>query len=90
MIGTVIFWVDRGWGFIAVEDPHYEGTRVWYPPSEAEKRRGYLPDHFVHYSHIVGTGYRSLAKGEIVELDSCRTAKGYMAINVRRSVNQLA
>ena len=39
-------------------------------------------DVFVHYSAIVGEGYRSLSEGAIVEFDIEEDAKGPRAANV--------
>ncbi|HEX8694868.1 MAG TPA: cold-shock protein [Longimicrobium sp.] len=41
-------------------------------------------DCFVHYSAIVGSGFRSLAEGERVEFDLVDSAKGPAAENVQR------
>ena len=41
-------------------------------------------DLFVHYSKIVGDGFRSLREGEAVEYDIEQGPKGPTAINVRR------
>jgi CspA family cold shock protein len=41
-------------------------------------------DVFVHYSNIVGEGYRSLSEGQRVEFDIAPGRKGEEAQNVRR------
>lgn len=41
-------------------------------------------DVFVHFSSILGTGYRSLDEGEEVEFEVEQTPKGPQAINVAR------
>jgi cold shock protein len=46
------------------------------------------PDIFVHYSGIVGDGYKSLDEGETVEFEIVQGAKGPQAANVtRRTLN---
>jgi len=42
------------------------------------------PDVFVHYSAILGTGYRSLSEGDRVEFEIVAGAKGPQAANVRK------
>lgn len=41
-------------------------------------------DIFVHYSDIVGEGFRTLNPGDEVEFELIESPKGYKAINVRR------
>ena len=41
-------------------------------------------DVFVHFSCILGDGFRSLRDGEPVEYELCRGEKGYSATNVKR------
>ena len=41
-------------------------------------------DLFVHYSSIVGEGFRNLKEGESVQFDVEQGPKGPTAINVRR------
>jgi CspA family cold shock protein len=40
-------------------------------------------DVFVHHSAIVGTGFKSLSEGQIVEFDVSQGPKGLQATNVR-------
>jgi CspA family cold shock protein len=42
------------------------------------------PDVFVHYSGIVGDGYRSLQEGDSIEFQIVEGEKGPQAANVRR------
>lgn len=42
------------------------------------------PDVFVHYSGIVGDGYRTLQEGDAVEFEIVQGAKGPQAANVTR------
>ena len=42
------------------------------------------PDVFVHYSAIIGDGYRTLAEGDSVEFEIAQGAKGPQAENVRK------
>ena len=46
-------------------------------PTNGEK------DVFVHYSNVVGEGYKSLAEGQQVEFDVAEGRKGPEAQNVR-------
>ena len=63
-----------------------QGTVKWF---NAEKGYGFIsqegggPDVFVHFSAIVGTGYRALEDGVRVEFDIVQGAKGLEAANVR-------
>jgi CspA family cold shock protein len=54
----------------------------------AEKGFGFISreggeDVFVHYSNIQGSGYKSLAEGQVVEFDVVPGRKGQEAQNVR-------
>jgi len=42
-------------------------------------------DVFVHYADIVGEGYRTLVKGELVKFDIVDGPKGDKAVNVVRA-----
>jgi cold shock protein len=42
------------------------------------------PDVFVHYSAILGDGYRSLAEGDSVEFEIVQGPKGLQAANVKK------
>jgi len=42
------------------------------------------PDVFVHYSGILGEGYRTLKEGDHVEFEIVRGPNGLQAANVRR------
>lgn len=41
-------------------------------------------DVFVHYSHILGNGFRTLNEGDTVHYEMVETSKGRMAIEVAR------
>lgn len=41
-------------------------------------------DAFVHYSDVIGEGFKSLASDDRVEFDLAQGEKGAKAINVRR------
>ncbi|MFI0424297.1 cold-shock protein [Spongiactinospora rosea] len=63
-----------------------QGTVKWF---NAEKGFGFIapdggaPDVFVHYSEIVGNGYRSLEDGQRVEFEITQGQKGPQASQVR-------
>ena len=62
-----------------------QGTVKWF---NAEKGYGFIAvdggqDVFVHFSAIVGEGYRSLEEGQRVEFDITRGPKGQQADQVR-------
>ena len=63
-----------------------QGTVKWF---NAEKGYGFItqegggPDVFVHYSSIVGDGYRSLTDTQPVEFDIVQGRKGPQAEQVR-------
>ena len=62
-----------------------QGTVKWF---NAEKGFGFIAregadDVFVHFSAIVGDGYRSLDEGQRVEFDVAPGRKGEEAQNVR-------
>ncbi len=42
------------------------------------------PDVFVHYTAIVGEGYRSLQEGDVVEFEITEGQKGPQAANVTK------
>jgi CspA family cold shock protein len=42
------------------------------------------PDVFVHYSAILGDGYRTLEEGDSVEFEIVQGPKGLQAANVRK------
>jgi CspA family cold shock protein len=42
------------------------------------------PDVFVHYSAILGDGYRSLTEGDSVEFEIVQGPKGLQAANVKK------
>jgi CspA family cold shock protein len=68
-----------------------KGQVKWF---DAKKGFGFIlgpdgKDIFVHYTHVVGEGYRTLNDGEIVEYDLVPTDKGLQAHNViRQQVEQ--
>lgn len=62
-----------------------QGTVKWF---NAEKGYGFIerpdgPDVFVHFSAIVGSGYRSLDEGASVEFEVVQGPKGQQADQVR-------
>jgi cold shock protein len=63
------------------------GTIKWFNNS---KGYGFIgrddgPDVFVHYSAIVGDGYRTLQEGDQVEFEIVQGPKGPQAANVQKS-----
>lgn len=83
-------WADTG---PAVAGPSATGRRVlvnfgtvkWF---NSEKGYGFIvpdipgPDVFVHYSNIIGGGFRTLEEGERVEYQLEDGPKGPQAVNV--------
>ena len=62
-----------------------KGTVKWFNDS---KGYGFIqredgPDVFVHFSAIVGNGFRSLREGQPVEFDITQGPKGPQASNVK-------
>jgi cold shock protein len=63
-----------------------QGTVKWFNNS---KGYGFIgredgPDVFVHYSAIVGDGYRTLQEGDPVEFEIVQGPKGPQAANVSK------
>jgi CspA family cold shock protein len=63
-----------------------KGTVKWF---NGEKGYGFImqedgPDVFVHYSAIVGEGFRNLDEGDNVEFEITEGPKGKQAQNVLR------
>ncbi|MFD4433285.1 cold shock domain-containing protein [Nocardia sp. NPDC058497] len=61
------------------------GTVKW---TSAEKGFGFIarndgPDVFVHYSGIIGQGFRSLTEHDRVEFEIAQGARGPQAVKVR-------
>ena len=64
-----------------------QGTVKWFSP---EKGYGFItPDNgedvFVHYTGIVGEGFRSLEQGQRVEFEISDGRKGPQASNVQKA-----
>jgi cold shock protein len=62
-----------------------QGTVKWF---NGEKGYGFIAqdggaDVFVHFSEILGSGYRNLDEGQRVEFEVCQGAKGPQATAVR-------
>lgn len=49
------------------------------------EQEGGGPDVFVHYSDVVGEGFRTLVPGDEVEFDLVEGEKGLKALNVRKA-----
>jgi CspA family cold shock protein len=64
-----------------------KGTVKWFNDSKGygfiEQQGG--DDVFVHFSAIVGEGFRTLAEGQQVEFELRETEKGLQASNVIRA-----
>ena len=65
----------------------FKGTVKWFNDS---KGYGFITqqdgdDVFVHFSAIIGEGFRTLAEGEEVEFELAEIDKGYQASNVVRA-----
>lgn len=63
-----------------------KGAVKWF---NAAKGYGFIqadngPDVFVHYSAILGEGYRTLEQGERVSFDVAQGVKGLQAVRVER------
>lgn len=63
-----------------------EGTVKWF---SAEKGYGFIQreeggDVFVHYSEIVGDGFKTLEEGDRVTFEVTQGAKGPQAIRVQK------
>lgn len=62
-----------------------KGTIKWFNDSKGfgfiQREDG--PDVFVHFSAIVGSGFRSLREGQQVEFEVTQGPKGPQASNVR-------
>lgn len=68
------------------------GQVKWF---DAKKGFGFIcgpegEDVFVHFSSIMGDGFRSLKDGEPVEYEAIRGDKGLSAQNVKRTVSPAA
>jgi CspA family cold shock protein len=66
---------------------HVQGNVKWFNNS---KGYGFIgrndgPDVFVHYSAIVGDGYRTLQEGDPVEFEIVQGPKGPQASNVAKA-----
>ena len=62
-----------------------QGTVKWFSDSKGfgfiQREDG--PDVFVHHSAIVGSGFRSLKEGDVVEFEVTEGPKGPQAANVK-------
>ncbi|MFC1895293.1 cold-shock protein [Thermodesulfobacteriota bacterium] len=64
-----------------------KGTVKWF---NSKKGFGFIEkegggDVFVHYTAIVGTGFRSLAEGDEVTFEVEQGSKGPAAVNVQKA-----
>jgi cold shock protein len=86
LIAAIAFLSAQG---VTVKRRHeVQGTVKWFNNS---KGYGFIgredgPDVFVHYSAIVGDGYRTLQEGDPVEFEIVQGPKGPQASNVAKAV----
>jgi CspA family cold shock protein len=64
-----------------------KGTVKWFNDA---KGYGFITqpggdDVFVHFSSIIGDGFRTLAEGEVVEFELAQTERGLQAAKVIRA-----
>jgi CspA family cold shock protein len=64
-----------------------KGTVKWFNDA---KGYGFITqpggdDVFVHFSSIIGDGFRTLAEGEVVEFEIAQTERGLQAAKVVRA-----
>jgi CspA family cold shock protein len=64
-----------------------KGTVKWFNDA---KGYGFITqpggdDVFVHFSSIIGDGFRTLAEGEVVEFEIAQTERGLQAAKVIRA-----
>lgn len=83
MHSRTVYALLRLWAGRASE---VQGTVKWFNNT---KGYGFIgredgPDVFVHYSAIVGDGYRTLQEGEPVEFEIVQGPKGPQAANVQK------
>jgi cold shock protein len=66
------------------EGDHMQGQVKWFNNSKGYGFIGHEggPDVFVHYTAIVGAGYRTLSEGEPVEFEIALGPSGPQAANV--------
>jgi len=72
--------------FGKTEPASERGSVKWF---DAQKGFGFIErpdgsDIFVHYSDIVGSGFRTLTEGQKVEFQVTQSPKGPQAVNVQR------
>jgi cold shock protein len=66
-----------------------EGTVKWFNNTKGYGFIGRVngPDVFVHYTAIIGEGYKTLNEGDAVEFEIVQGAKGPQAANVIRGTD---
>jgi cold shock protein len=67
------------------------GTVKWF---DEKKGYGFLrtdgidTDIFCHYKHILGEGFKTLSRNELVTFEAVDTSKGIMAVNIKKLVHE--
>jgi CspA family cold shock protein len=89
LVATLDFFLRRGrkQGSFVRRVKQVQGNVKWFNNS---KGYGFIgrddgPDVFVHYSAIVGDGYRTLQEGDPVEFEIVQGPKGPQASNVAKA-----
>lgn len=72
--------------FGKAESVSEQGSVKWF---DAQKGFGFIErpdgsDIFVHYSDIIGSGFRTLTEGQAVKFEVSQSAKGPQAVKVQR------
>ena len=85
-VGSLCAWLQPERETFVEGGPGLRGIVKWFNNT---KGYGFIgrddgPDVFVHYSAIVGEGYRTLQEGDAVEFEIVQGPKGPQAANVQK------